>query len=100
MKTALIIATLQYVLMAFISAFLAYQFYISKNGMLRRLLILFFISYFFTILCSALYYITAEHFKYEPFNIEWVRVVALTPITIVMILLYLYIHKQNKENDL
>lgn len=97
MKATLLLAEIEFMVIAFVSAFLVYQFYISKNGLLRKLLIWFFASQFFTVLCSAFYYISLEQFGKEPIGLAWIRIIALCPMSVIMIFIYLYISEQNRN---
>lgn len=98
MKATLLLAEIEFLTIALVSAFLAYQFYISKNGMLRRLLIIFFCSQFFTVLCSAIYYLALEQFGKEPVPIAWMRIIALMPMSVSLILMLIYILGENRKN--
>lgn len=100
MKIGILISEMEFVVIALVSIFLVYEFYVSQNGLLRKLMIALFASMIFAIAVGGTYLVSLEY-GYQLWSKGSVRVLTLLPLTIVMICLYMYISNQNKikENE-
>lgn len=76
-----------------IAGLVAWQFIKSRNGMLRKIMIAYFCTEIFVYGASAVYFwMYANH--YTKMNIDVFRVIVITPKTIMMLWLYLWLRKK------
>lgn len=74
----------------FISLFVVRSFYITKNGMLRKLMITYFSVVAFTYGGAATYWL-AQRYGWFYINPDVYRIIITLPKTIVMLMLYGYL---------
>lgn len=86
------IPQIELIAIAVLSAFIAHQFYISKNGRVRILMIRLFCSKIWVYGGAALYYWLFPHE-----DIVWVRIVLNLPMVIVMFQIWTYIRLNNQK---
>lgn len=96
MKPDLFIAELLFMLITCVSLFLVYQFAISKNGWLRKLMIFHWSCQAWTTLWSGAWF-WMQNEGTEPVPLGVGRIMALLPLTVSMILFLIYIVKQNNK---
>lgn len=97
MKAGLFISEVLFVSMAAISLVLAYLFFISKNGKLRKLLIIYFLCQWWVTTWSGTYFFLTEKNIIRLMDWDSARIVALLPITCSMIALVAYLIRQNRK---
>lgn len=73
------------------SGFIAYEFYISQNGKLRKLIIELFCAKMFVYGGAGLYYLLQDLGMFHDAQPIWMRVVLNFPMAIVMVRLYRFI---------
>lgn len=97
MRADLFLALLSFVSMAVISMLLVYQFYASKNGQLRRLMIYYWAAQAWAMSYSAIWFwMDARGFKQVSLGVG--RLIAIVPLNITMIMILLYIIRQNRNH--
>jgi hypothetical protein len=97
MSNNLFIAELMFIIVCGISFMLSYEFYLANNGPLKRLkllLVLYFASQGWAVFLSGVYSLYSEKHISFIVSFEITRIVAITPTTICMILIYIYIRNQ------
>lgn len=98
MKTDLFIAEFLYLLICVISIIIVYEFWRTKNGKLRVLMILLFSSIAWQNAFSGFYFYMIEVKKViiVPFPLS--RMLVLVPMAVAMILMLVYLVKTNRAN--
>ena len=85
------ISQIELIAIAILSAFIARDFYISKDGRVRILMIRLFISKIWVYGGAALYY-----WLCPDQNMIWVRIILNLPMVIIMFQIWAYIRSVNK----
>lgn len=88
-----------YILMGLISLFIAREFWKSRDGVFRKLMIFFFLAQFWVVGASASYYFLTEKFNVSTYYFGVIRLLALLPITISMVLIFIYLARKNKKKN-
>jgi len=88
-----------YILMGLISLFIAREFWKSKNGLFRKLMIFLFVSQFWVVSVSAIYYALLEKWLLDIKYFGVIRLLALLPITTALILIFIYLAKKNRVKN-
>lgn len=96
MKPDLFIAQMLYGIMAAIAFILAYQFFISKNGILRRLMIFHFLCQCWSTGWSGLWFFM-EYKGFQPTSFGVGRIISLAPLCLSLIFLLIYVVQQNNK---
>lgn len=94
MRDELIISLILFIIISIISCVTAYKFYKAKNGVLRRLMIWFFIVEVYVYLVSALYF-TLASYDIEPISMGLFRFIVLLPKAVMMLRILQYL-KHNR----
>jgi hypothetical protein len=98
MSWDLFIAELLFLIIGGGSLLLSLDFYYSKNGRLRKLLMWFFFSQFWVVSISGVYYFFTEKGFSFPIEFGVVRIIALTPMAIIMLLIRKYVRESKSKN--
>lgn len=89
-------AQLLYILIGLVSIFIAREFWKSRDGVFRKLMIFLFSAQAFTVFLSAAYFLLMEKWNREPLPFGIARLIALLPMSVAMMLVGGYLAKQNK----
>lgn len=95
MKTDLFIAEILFMTITCVSMMLVWQFARSKNGWLRKLMIIHWAAQSWTTLWSGAWF-WMESRGFEPVSFGVGRIMALLPLAVSMVLFLIYIVKQNR----
>lgn len=96
MSNELFVAEILYIITTFIAAYVAYEFYQSKNGILRKILVFHFLSQAWAGIVNGVFFYFYERGFELVLSVGATRLIALTPLAISMILILEYIKKKNK----
>lgn len=95
MSNNLFLSELMFITIAMIASLVFRRLYISRNGMLRKIMIAYFLVEVFIYTSSAVYFWMLE--KSKPIvTVDVFRLVILTPKALIMIWLLSWLSKQQK----
>lgn len=77
------------------SLFVAYEFWKSKNGYLRKIMILYFLTQFWAVAISGTYFFLDKKELWTP-AFEITKFGAMFPLGISMALIWIYLYKTNR----
>jgi hypothetical protein len=97
MSTLLFLTLFMFTIIAIVSFFIAYSFWESRNGILRKIMIFYFLtkglSYSFA--ATALYFMERRQVMFIEPSVG--RLIILTPLTISMLMLLAYLINVNRK---
>lgn len=96
MKAGLFIMEILFTVIAMVSMLLVYQFTVSKNGELRKLMIAFFACQSFTVVWSGCYFFLSSK-RIDIMTFYDAGILALLPLAISMLFILRYLIKQNRN---
>lgn len=96
MTNNLFLSEIMFLTITMIAGLVFWRLYISKDGMLRKIMITYFLIEMFVYSASAVYFWTIEK-GIAPVTIDVFRLVILTPKALVMLWLLSWLSKQSKK---
>jgi hypothetical protein len=97
MSGVLFTTLFMFTVISLVSFLIAYNFWESRNGILRKIMIFYFFTkgLVYAFAATALYF--AERRETLFIDPQWGRIIILTPLTISMLMLLAYIIKVNRK---